>query len=599
MVVKKITAENFKSFKKMTIEPKEKLMVITGKNGKGKTTITELFRYAITGAAPENPVTYGENKMNVSVELGSGTNFTRSIHDGVSKISIFGKPSTIKNLTEVLQTETGTDLSTMKIASSAEIVGNMKPDELGQLLLQYIKETIDLDTVISYIPNITPDIINELSQILPQMPEKFGINAINEAYDAFVEIRKNAKRERDACRAKANSFVGEIPNRTLAEVEKAHEELVKQEGMAAGAIALEKAYKQALELQAKHEAGIKDLKEKINANTSKKPNPAVLNDILDKKKICEKDVLEAEKLLQTLVNTVETLKKTIEDLNKPVCPISNKLTCTTDRTGVKNELEEALKENLEGIEYQKKEIEKLQQILAELSQKEVEYQNNASEYEKRVQLIKQLSEEQKNTITVPAKPAPIQSIDYGLAKHELKREMDRIRLYQECENEKAKLDIFEKRVKMYDAIIQALAPKGVVMEGIIKHYISIFENVCNDRAAMLKPDFKIRFIYDNGVKILCQPKAGSAFLTYKDLSEGEKAIVLFLLLDMLNALSGLNVLILDGLEKLDSDVFKNLIALLSEPAVLNEYDHIIICAVDHDDTMELLSKLNNVEWIKL
>ena len=600
MVIEKIIGTNFKGFKEMTYEPKEKMTVLTGKNGVGKSRFIQLIRYALTGDLPNDPISYGEEEMSVSVKLGSGTEFSRYINaTKPSKITLCGKPSTAKNLTEVLQAETGIEQSVMKISSSAEIIDKMEPDELCQLLLKYIPEEIDFDTVISYIPDVTPEIITELSQILPQMPDKFGTETINEAYEAFAEIRKETKKERDSCKIKANSYIGEPPKRSLADVEKAHEELVKKEASASATVALNKAYKQAVELKEQQDKDIKELTDKINTNTSSKPNPNILSDILAKKKTCNEDILEAGKLQQTLVNTIELLNKTIVDINKPVCPISKELVCTTDRSSIKEELKDSLKDNTEGLEYQKQEIKKLQTVLAGQSQKEEEYRKNFSEYEKKVLLMTQLAGIKKNMIKVPAKPVSVENADYTQAKNELKHEMELVRTYEACRKEKDKLEVFENRVKLYENIVRSLAPKGEVMEGIAKHYISIFESVCNDRAKKLQPDFLIRLIYEDGVKILCQPKAGSDFYPYADLSAGQKAVVVFLLLDMLNALTGFNILILDELGTLDPDVFVNLICLLSDPAVLQDYDHIILCAVNHDDTVKTLTKLNKVDWIKL
>jgi len=600
MIIKKITATNFKGFEQFILEPKGKMIAITGKNGKGKSTTTEMLRYAITGIAPENVITTGKDEMMVDVSLDSGIEFTRSVHvTKPSKVTLCGKASTAKNLADQLQSETGIEQAVMKLASSAEVLENLKPEELGQLFLKYIPEELDFDSVISYIPNITPEMAAELSQLLPEMPELFGMSLINEAYDSFCEIRKEAKKERDNCKVKANSFIGEPPLKTLAEAEKELEDLTRQEGAAAGAIALEKAYKQAVELHEKQETSIKDLKTKIDANSATRPNPQVLDDILAKKKICTTEIVESEKLQQTLENTIELLRKTVEDLGKPICPISNKLVCNTDRSHVEEELKDTIKENTEGLEYQKNEVAKHRQAMNDLTMKEDEYRKNASEYEKKILLMSQLTELQKNLVTVPAKPASVTTVDYAVAKEEIKKEITKIRQYEDAEKEKAKLLILEERVKMYEAIVSALAPKGVVVEGVTKHYISIFEQVCNDRASILKPDFQIKFVYEDGVKIMCQPKAGSDFLPYSNVSAGEKAVVMFLILDMINAMCGLNILILDELEKLDKDVFECLMKLLSDPVIQNDYDHIIVCAVDHEDTINTLSNIQNIEWIKL
>lgn len=595
-----IKATNFKSLKNFELEPTNKITVLTGNNGKGKTTVTELIRYGLTGTLPENPITSGEEELQVEVKLASGTCFTRSVHETKpSKITVCGKSSTLKNLSELLESETGVRQSVAKIVSSADVVSNMKPEELGQLFLSYIPEELDFDTVTSYIPGITPDAVVELSQILPGMPENFGTNTLSEAYDAFMEIRKETKRERDACKIRAAAYVGEPPTKKLSDVEKELEEIMKLEGAKDAYIAQEKAYKQAVELAERQKSEIDRLQKEIDMNKATKPNENTLKSIQEKAKECSSEIIETEKLITMLENMLEVLNKTVEDLDKPVCPISSKLICSTDRTYVKDELLVTIKDNEEGLAYQKDKNKKLHKLMESFEQQEEEYRKNVSGYEKKIALIQQLNNLQKNPIIVPAKPSQVTFEDCSEAKEKVKKEMERIKLYETTEKEKALLETFEKRVQTYDLIVNVLAPKGIVMESITRHYISIFEGICNNRAKALKPDFLIKFVYEDGVKVYCQPKANAEFLPYANLSQGEKAVTLFLLLDMLNALSGLNILILDDLEKLDKNMFDSLISLISDTTVQDDYDHIILCAVDHEDTVKTIQKLNNVQWIKM
>lgn len=49
-------------------------------------------------------------------------------------------------------------------------------------------------------------------------------------------------------------------------------------------------------------------------------------------------------------------------------------------------------------------------------------------------------------------------------------------------------------------------------------------------------------------------------------------------------------MIMDDLDKLDADAFSALLELVTNPVVEDEYDHIILSCVDHEDSMKLLAK---------
>ena len=48
--------------------------------------------------------------------------------------------------------------------------------------------------------------------------------------------------------------------------------------------------------------------------------------------------------------------------------------------------------------------------------------------------------------------------------------------------------------------------------------------------------------------------------------------------------------ILDDLDKLDASAFAELMELVQSSEIQDSYDHIIICAVDHEDTKSTLAK---------
>ena len=115
-----------------------------------------------------------------------------------------------------------------------------------------------------------------------------------------------------------------------------------------------------------------------------------------------------------------------------------------------------------------------------------------------------------------------------------------------------------------------------------------FAEPCNEKAGKLFPGMKLKFITQDGVKVLTDPNGSGEYLEFNSLSGGEQASVMFLLVSMLSSLSGMGIIILDELSVLDDNTFENLIRILKENS--NEYDMCLIALVDHADMIKTLNK---------
>jgi DNA repair exonuclease SbcCD ATPase subunit len=83
MIITKLVAENFKILKAVEITPeKDGVVIVSGKNGSGKTSVLDAIALAVAGKkfAPQltNPIRNGEKKASVTVETDNGLIITRS-----------------------------------------------------------------------------------------------------------------------------------------------------------------------------------------------------------------------------------------------------------------------------------------------------------------------------------------------------------------------------------------------------------------------------------------------------------------------------------------------------------------------------------------
>ena len=77
------------------------------------------------------------------------------------------------------------------------------------------------------------------------------------------------------------------------------------------------------------------------------------------------------------------------------------------------------------------------------------------------------------------------------------------------------------------------------------------------------------------------------FKEYAALSGGEKAYMLFLVLDMLNALTGFKVIMMDELSILDKESFRQFVELIVNHK--DDYDLVLLACAEHDDLTDIIN----------
>lgn len=590
MKIKSIEGENFKGHETLDLSLNDKIQFFVGSNGSGKTSALEMIKYAITGEEPDDAVNEAFNYMNVSTILESGTKFERGRHAGKAKIKVNGKTASGKMLNDLIETETGIPMSVMKVVSSSEVIENLKPDQFGDFIMKYIPEELDVDSV-SKFADIKDPITNDLLiKLFPASPKKFGMDVVECAYTEVYEIRKNLKAIISEKKNSLKGFIDVPPSRTLKAVEDEIEMIAKEEGAAEAAKNALKIYNNALDTLKKQEAEIESLKKEIASITVSRPNPAKRSELQAREAEISENILSDKQMLKTIMSNKVVYETQLKDLECDFCPLCESIKCTTDKKKYKDEFQSYLEATIEGIEIQearlKQDEEKMRQVKAEIE----EYSNLVNLYNKKILLIQQLDRLEKTKTKIPTKPVEVDELDNKELKKELINERNKILEYERLSKIKKELDECEMRLKQYDEITNALSPKGKVMTEIIQYYLHVFEDICNMKAKNLKTGFSIKFIPENGVKIYCNNSKTKSPVPYKTLSAGEKELVMFLIIDMLNSLSGLRILIMDDLDRLDQTAFDSLMKILTDKTTMDDYDHILLCAVNHIDTMDVLKK---------
>ena len=599
MRIESIRIKNFKTITNLEYVAKETLAALCAPNGTGKTSFLEAIRFGLTGDTPDNCVNDNADETTVEIILDGGTSFSRTkSNTKPTKVKVNGKTTTAKNLETMIFDETGINKDALRLTTSQDVLAALKPDELGAFLMSYVPEEIDFDTLVKYIPNATPQALSELAAYFPTMPIKFGLEAVEEAYRRIFEARSFANKDKANREAQINLAALEPPLRALADVLKEETDILRLEGAQAAAKAAQELYEATVLNRKKAEDNLATLQEQIDAIVAVKPNDEEKNNIISKKNEINTVISNANSMIAMINSNIEVFANTVENLNKPVCPISEKLVCTTDKSTVREELQELITANKEGLDIQNKIIEDANTQLAVLNRKELEWNDNAKAYAQKATLVNRYAIDKKNLPPVPVRPSVIgTTCDFSVRKAELKEEKAYCEAYEKNQKMLKESAVLKEKFETLNFLCKALEPKGDVMNGVSSSYLSVFEDVINKRADELGAGYSVRFIIENGVNYTIKTPKSTVYHPYDDLSHGEQLIAVFLLLDMLNTLCGTKILLLDDVNHLDSDSFNVLFGLVCSSRLQDDYDHIFMCAAVNADIEKQIKATSNIDLI--
>lgn len=599
MKIENLKIKNFKAIKSLEYAPKNKIAVLCAPNGTGKTSFLEAVRFGLTGDSPDNCVNDDAEETTVSIVLDDELYFSRTKSNSKpTKVRVNGKATTAKNLETAIQDKTGVSKDAMRVTTSQDVLSAMKPEDLGTFLMSYVPEEVDFDSMIKYIPGLTPQAQAVLATYFPLMPIKFGLDTVENAYKCIFEARMITKKEKEGKDAKVNPLALEDPAKPLADVERDEKEILFKEGAQASAKAAVELYDAAVLTRKKAEESLVALQKQIDSISATKPNEETLKEIIAVKNVCNKTISDAQNMIALIKANLETFNHTLKTLDKPVCPISEKLICTTDKTAVKEELLELIAANEEGIILQEAIIEKATAQLRDLQKEEDAWMDNSRAYAQKTALVGRYVVEKKNLPELPIRPAVVGApIDYSVRKKEIKEEKEYCIAYQNNVRLMRESEILREKYEVLNFLCKALEPKGAVMSGITASYLTFFETVINKRADELATGISVRFISENGVNYTIKTATSTTYHPFSDLSHGEQLVAVFLLLDMLNALCGTRLMLLDDINHLDSNSFNTLFDLICSPKLQDDYDHIFLCAAVNTDIEKQMKAASGVDVI--
>ena len=592
MFIKTINTFNFQGLKGLQSFDFDKITALAQPNGSGKTSLINALRFGLTGTSPKgNMINIGEQSAAVKLILENGSNFSRQVFATKgkgAKYYISDKPTNATELSRFISSEMGgVDKKVAKFVSSGELLTSMTSQEFGELLLSYLPETMTAETVISHYPSAN----EEQKKIIKEyfLDKEFEISELKE-FQKFIKGRRDYINELISnCRGALNMLGDTAPEFTKEELEEKIATKTKERDDLLAIQANFNNYTQLLRQEQFRQQELARLDAELAnikgvAHTEEELRLA--NELVTTTRT---SAMQTRGAIEALVSAKQDLDTAIENISKPICPLSDKIVCTVDKRPVTKELEEKRDKLIEDYKTQRSFYE---QTLANIKEYENRYAQMAFENQQFILMQEKQQEKERllaQKIEIPEKPEETNSLERITQELQyLQSQMPIVENYSKKDTYLNNIEKLTKKLEDYQALYVAFSPKGEVKEKITSYYLEEFAEPCNEKAGKLFPGMKLKFITQDGVKVLTDPNGSGEYLEFNSLSGGEQASVMFLLVSMLSSLSGMGIIILDELSVLDDNTFENLIRILKENS--NEYDMCLIALVDHADMIKTLNK---------
>lgn len=578
MKLSKLTVCNFKGVQFYQDLTPTQLTAFIGANGTGKTSILDAIRFLFTGKSPSNYVTKGEAEGYVEGEIEGVGLVKRGNKNGVSYCYVDGKSCTQKALAEQIEKTFEMSVTTSSIATSSDVLREMFGGDFSKYLLSegYMSMEISDDDFFELcsFSEFAESIVREELMGATTV----SVDDINNLYASFKVSLKTQKKDQATLEAQVKGAVMDAPAFTEKDVTEAVQETQKQ--LVAAKAAIDTYKKQEAEYK-KRIQSVAEIEKRINAISTQPVNIALRQE--KEKAVSDKRVQYTQLLnsASTMQKDVQSFRELIEKLNTPVCPISGKLVCTTDKTPVQAELAEK-------INSLNAEIRKL------LAAKEVlckEGKDTAQEVQVMLQNEKLAAEKDRllaqkaglsENLTKP-KPVVDETEKAQAAYDKAVEKKEAIAAYKRYLNAKKRFEDGELLREAYKQIVATLEPKGKVAQTILSKAVDPLQDYCNEVAGVLFNDKEVYFDVSNGMKVCL--KSNETIIPFDSCSSGEQFRLLLIIMDMINQLSGYNVLVLDNLDMLDADALSKVITYLPSCT----YDHAFIASVNNVEMIEVLT----------
>lgn len=581
-----ISIRNFKGIEDLQLNAK-KLNAIIGKCGSGKSSLLDAIRFALTGKAGKEVIRKGCREASVVLRFSDNSTIERirRTSENISKCN--GKSSTKRSLDEFL---TARNMNPCWIESlcSVDWFAGLSSKDLNNFFMTILPLRAKAETVVELVAQLDKDLTEKKEKYLMEeilkKQEIFSFNDLANGYNTAYTVRQELKRKYNEMLPRC-TFNETVPAKTREDIEKELNNISQVE-------AAEKEYSKRLKEYAsskkQHDLAIKrldEMKKELDTYSScKKPKEETKTQAEADRKLFQVHIKRTNEYIGTINSTLDLLKRTLDNLDKPICPISEKLICTTDKSQLKEELLSLIQKNENALASNKEFLAKCEDQVRKRDDIISNYQKEVYRYEQKTTLENNISK-----FIVPEilpEPQKVEKAHLEAKKKELLDLLSILSRYEKVQQNKKELAKIKDKYGLAQFAVKVLDSKIGIPALILQRTLRFFEKKCNEKASLLREGFQIHFLSDNGITIQVSPGKGKPFVDMKEVSTGEFVCVAYILMTMIGEATKCHLFLIDNLDRLDTEYLNALLSLLEED---KKIEQVFLGGVDHADVERTLN----------
>lgn len=581
-----ISIRNFKGIEDLQLNAK-KLNAIIGKCGSGKSSLLDAIRFALTGKAGKEVIRKGCREASVVLRFSDNSTIERirRTSENISKCN--GKSSTKRSLDEFL---TARNMNPCWIESlcSVDWFAGLSSKDLNNFFMTILPLRAKAETVVELVAQLDKDLTEKKEKYLMEeilkKQEIFSFNDLANGYNTAYTVRQELKRKYNEMLPRC-TFNETVPAKTREDIEKELNNISQVE-------AAEKEYSKRLKEYAsskkQHDLAIKrldEMKKELDTYSScKKPKEETKTQAEADRKLFQVHIKRTNEYIGTINSTLDLLKRTLDNLDKPICPISEKLICTTDKSQLKEELLSLIQKNENALASNKEFLAKCEDQVRKRDDIISNYQKEVYRYEQKTTLENNISK-----FIIPEilpEPQKVEKAHLEAKKKELLDLLSILSRYEKVQQNKKELAKIKDKYDLAQFAVKVLDSKIGIPALILQRTLRFFEKKCNEKASLLREGFQIHFLSDNGITIQVSPGKGKPFVDMKEVSTGEFVCVAYILMTMIGEATKCHLFLIDNLDRLDTEYLNALLSLLEED---KKIEQVFLGGVDHADVEQTLN----------
>jgi len=597
MKIAKIIIKNYRGIEDLTINA-EDINVFLGTNGVGKTSTLQAIRYVLTGQGDVDDIRMDADEMSVEIIFEDTTSIRRIRKSDKNEVKVNGKNTTIKACNEFLEQKFGCSKNVLEAMCSADFFKSLDKKDLTNFILSILPIQVSYNKLIEFCEEkigrkLDSDEKKFLDGCFDTTTATIGLSDIELVYQKVFARRKLEKSNLKVMQAKANFDINKLPEEAKETLEKELSRIQVIEAQAVDIMKQMDAYKKSLEARKIAEEKLQQLKmEFLSYVDISSPDEQELITAKEDKQKFINAISKYKTILGTNRTNIEMYERTLVSLDKPVCPLSEKLICQTDKSGLKASLQELVRENNDSITKINEFIAKCEEQVTMRDKIIDKYNENIVKWTKKEALEKQIKD-----FVLPDildKPKDIPTEDVMGKKTEIQAKLSIYAEYDTAISYEKKCQEQLKLVNMLEFAVNILDVKNGVRCVILEKSLNPIESMVNIKAETLRKGFNLILTSPNGIDIRVAPK-GNKYVPLEKVSSGEFIFVAYLLMSVIREITGVSVLIIDDIDKLDTEATETFIKILKSD---KEYENVFIGGVNHSDTAKIIEavKVNVINY---